>query len=348
MSRITLLLPLFFLAGLVHLSAAVALLVGEPFGKFGSLTPTGHAAVYLSRVCAETPTKLRRCEPGEMGVVISRYHRVAGYDWIAIPVLPYLYAVEKPEDVPASAEAPLIARLRDRYRRRHLQALAPDGPEGETPAGDWVQLAGSAYDRTLYGFAFDSSPEDDDRLIARLNAQPNRERFNLLRRNCADFARSIVNFYCPRALGRSFVADAGISTPKHSAKMLVRYCRRRPQLHLSSFVVPQIPGARPSTRLRGVNESLIRSKKYVVPLVVLEPWIAATAATAYLVSGRFDPSRRSNAVCEPQDLASCMATEAPAVSIRVAAHAPATQPVGAVSLSRGAAFNSTSPAGNER
>ena len=32
--------------------ADATLLLGEPYGKFGSLTPTGHAAVYLSRICA--------------------------------------------------------------------------------------------------------------------------------------------------------------------------------------------------------------------------------------------------------------------------------------------------------
>jgi len=34
----------------------------EPFGNFGDMNPTGHAAIYLNRVCAETPTQLRRCE----------------------------------------------------------------------------------------------------------------------------------------------------------------------------------------------------------------------------------------------------------------------------------------------
>lgn len=38
-----------------------------------------------------------------MGVVVSRYHKIAGYDWIAIPVIPYLYAVEDVEEVPSFA-----------------------------------------------------------------------------------------------------------------------------------------------------------------------------------------------------------------------------------------------------
>jgi hypothetical protein len=286
-----------------------------------------------------------------MGIVISRYHRIAGYDWIAIPLVPYLYAVNEPEQVPASADARRVAMLRDRYRRWHLQALAPDGPEGEPPHGDWVQLVGAAYDRTLYGYAIETTPADDDRLIAYLNAQRNRQRFHLLFRNCADFARSIVNFYCPHALGRSLIADAGISTPKHSAKMLVRYSRRRPELRLSSFVIPQIAGERPSTRLRGVSESLVRSKKYVVPLFVLQPWAVATAAAAYLATGRFDPSRQAHEVCGPRDLGVCMATAgsaAPAPPVLTAASAPyfsntpAASHFRRVSSTRAAVFSTTS------
>ena len=51
-------------------------------------------------------------------MVISRYKRIAGYDWIAIPLVPYLYAVENPEDVPLYATPKLVAFLRDQYRQR--------------------------------------------------------------------------------------------------------------------------------------------------------------------------------------------------------------------------------------
>src|SRR5947209_7555682 len=83
--------------------ASATLLIEEPYGKLGFFTATGHAAVYLSGVCAQTPLILRRCAPGESGVVLSRYDGVQGYDWIAIPLVPYLYAVERPEDVPLFA-----------------------------------------------------------------------------------------------------------------------------------------------------------------------------------------------------------------------------------------------------
>jgi hypothetical protein len=58
------------------------LFVQEPYGLFGAINPTGHASVYLSRVCAETPVVLKRCGAGEFGVVSSRYDKIGGYDWI--------------------------------------------------------------------------------------------------------------------------------------------------------------------------------------------------------------------------------------------------------------------------
>ncbi len=306
------------------LSAGVALLVGEPFGKFGALNPTGHAAVYLSHICADSPTVLRLCRPGESGVVISRYNGIAGRDWMAIPLIPYLYAVERAQDVPAGVDTGDIARLRNAYRRAHLLDVSPSGPEGEPPPGNWIQLVGSAYDRTIYGFALGTTLEQDEQLIAYLNSRPNERRFNLLFRNCADFARGIVNFYYPQALGRSIVADAGISTPKHAAKTLVSYCRRHPELRLTCFKIPQVPGSRHSTKVRGVSESLVRSKKYLAPLILLEPWIAGTAAVAYLISGRFDPGKLAHTVCRPDVMPACVVAAAAPEQHVAAGGAPAT------------------------
>jgi hypothetical protein len=85
----------FFVLGVAFCSqghSQAALLMEQPYGFFGAVNPTGHNAIYFERICAETPVRLRRCEPGEMGVVIARYEGIDGYDWIAIPLVPYLYA----------------------------------------------------------------------------------------------------------------------------------------------------------------------------------------------------------------------------------------------------------------
>src|ERR1700685_3253549 len=121
------------LAGLLLVTAgaaraSVTVFLEEPYGHFGGMNPTGHAAVYLSRVCATSPVSLRRCQGGEEGVVISRYHRVDGYDWLAIPLMPYLYAVDRPGQVPGTADAAQVAELRDAYRRANLESVAPDLP----------------------------------------------------------------------------------------------------------------------------------------------------------------------------------------------------------------------------
>src|SRR5208337_1181359 len=155
----TLVVLLSWFASYAHASAT--LLVEEPYGKMGFFTATGHAAVYLSGVCADSPVLLRRCAPGESGVVLSRYDGVAGYDWIAIPLIPYLYAVERPEDVPLFADAKLVAFLRDSYRRKYLEAYVPDLPNGETPHGNWYQLVGTSYDRTVHGFEIETTPAQD-------------------------------------------------------------------------------------------------------------------------------------------------------------------------------------------
>src|ERR1700747_1810129 len=108
--------------------ADVAVLLEEPYSYDGAFAGTGHAALYMTRICAASPTVLRRCQPGEAGAVISRYHRVGSYDWHAIPLYPYLYAVHHPADIPLFVDGKLEAALRDQYRRKYLEGVAPDGP----------------------------------------------------------------------------------------------------------------------------------------------------------------------------------------------------------------------------
>lgn len=274
--------------------ANATVLLEEPYSYDGALAGTGHTAVYLTRVCAATPVTLRRCNPGEHGVVISRYTRIAGYDWIAIPLVPYLYAVENPEDVPLYADPKLVAFLRDEYRRAHLENIAPDAPGGEMPKGDWYQLVGSSFDRTNYGFEIETTPEQDDALIARLNSRPNIKSYKVVSRNCADFVREILDFYYPKSVSRGSMADLFVSTPKHAAKSLVRYSKRNADLEFTRFVIPQVPGSVKRSRpVRGVLESLFRAKKYVVVLAAFHPLIGGGVITADLVGDRFNPARNS-------------------------------------------------------
>ena len=277
-------------------AGSATLLLEEPYGTMGFFTATGHAAVYLSGVCADTTLVLRRCAPGETGVVLSRYDGVSGHDWVAIPLIPYLYAVERPEDVPLFADAKMALFLRDRYRRKYLEDIAPDVKNGETPGGNWYQLVGSSYDRTIYGFEIQTTPDQDEALIRKYNSSPNVSHFHLVSNNCADFAKDVLNFYYPKSLHRSLIADIGITTPKQISKMLTKFSDRHPELQFSRLIIAQVPGSMPrSSTVHGVVESFFKSKKYIVPSAVVSPIFAGCVAAVYVGTGagHFEPSRNA-------------------------------------------------------
>ena len=194
------------------------------------------------------------------------------------------------------ADAKMVAFLRDRYRRAHLEDVAPDLANGEAPDGNWYELVGTSYDRTVYGFTIETTAAQDEALIRKYNSSPNRSHFHLVSRNCADFAKDVINFYYPKALHRSLVADIGITTPKQMAKRMVKLGSRHPELQFSRLVIAQVPGSMPrSTVAHGVVESFFKSKKYIVPSAIFSPIFAGCVAAVYVGTGtgRFDPARNA-------------------------------------------------------
>jgi hypothetical protein len=272
--------------------AGATLFLGEPYGIDGTFAGTGHAAVYLSGVCATSPVVLRRCTPGETGTVLSRYRGIGGYDWIAIPLLPYLYAVEKPQDIPLFSDKKVVAFLRDQYRRNHLEWLVPDLPGRRTPAGDWYELIGASYLRTIYAFEIETRPDQDEKLIRMLNDRTNRQRWNLVTANCADLARQIISLYYSHSVHRSIIGDLGVTTPKQLARTLSEYTRRHPELQASRFVIPQVPGTIPrSKRVKGVFEVLLTAKKYMWPIFLFHPYASGAAVAVYVQHWHFNPGK---------------------------------------------------------
>jgi hypothetical protein len=294
--RSKLLLSLFLFLPACRAFSSAALLLEEPFGAFGYVNPTGHAAVYLSRVCAESPVELRRCRPDEPGVVISRYHRVGGYDWLAIPLIPYLYSVDNLADIPQTASPEVEADLRDAWRRKHLEALVPDTNDGRAPGGEWIQLVGALYDRKIFAYELETTTEQDDAFIQAFNKERNRSHFNLFFHNCADFSRSVLDFYYPHSVRRSYSADLGMTTPKQLAKSLVRYSARHERIEMQEFILPQVQGTiSRSKHVDGVLEAVLR-KKYVLPIALLNPYVAAGFAVTYMTGGRYDPAKNAVAL----------------------------------------------------
>jgi hypothetical protein len=121
-----------------------------------------------------------------------------------------------------------------------------------------------------------------------MNAGPNRSHFELFFNNCADFARVILNTYFPRTFRRSVFPDAVMTTPKQITWKLARYAQKHPETQLEVFEIPQVPGYR---RLSRSNKSIVESlsTSYVVPIALLNPYIAGGFFADYLARGRFHP-----------------------------------------------------------
>jgi hypothetical protein len=290
--------------------AQAALLMEEPYGFFGALNPTGHTAVYFERICAETPVKLRRCQPGEMGAVIARYQGIDGLDWVAIPLIPYLYSVENVAAVPAHVNRSLVVELRNQYHEAHLLSLGNDVPPGDFLHGGWTELVGVAYERRIYAFRFNTTAEQDDAFIAKMNRSPNRSHFELLFSNCADFARVILDNYFPGTFNRSIFPDAGMTTPKQITYKLERYGSRHPGTGVAVFEIPQIPGYRRLSRAnKSIDESLVTTI-YAVPIAIVNPYLAGGLFVDYLVRGRYHLIPKNPQVLSPATLASLTAPPA--------------------------------------
>lgn len=275
----------------------------EPYGFFGILAPAGHSAIYFDRVCAETPLKLRRCGPDELGAVITREPDMAGYDWVAIPLMPYLYSVENASEVPKHANRNLVWRMRRRYHESHLLSLGKKLSEGSFFRGGWGMLLGQAYDRRMFAFRFETTAKQDDDLIARMNASRNHSHFHYLFNNCSDFARKILNAYFPKTFRRSIFPDAGITTPRLVTNKLVHFARKHPEMNLAVFEIPQIPGFRRSS---GTNRTVIGSlttRGFPVPIAFLNPYAAGGMLLGFLLEGHHRLVPKDAPILDPDNLA---------------------------------------------
>jgi hypothetical protein len=283
------LLAVAFCLGTSQSRASVTVLLSEPFGRFGAMMPLGHSGVYLDRVCADSPTHLHLCHPGEMGIVLSRYHRVANIDWLAIPIFPFLYGVDSPDQVPQFMTLPREAEIREQYRLRYLRQIVPDGPNGgPAPKGEWVETIGVTFDRRVWAYRIETTVEQDQRLIDILNDRPNRRAYKLRTANCANFAADMINILYPGLVHQDKVSDFGLMTPKQVARSMVNYSRLHPEVHLSVMEIPQVPGTlRRSRPIWGVSETGLKTKRYLFSLLLLQPEVIVGCGIVYLQRGRW-------------------------------------------------------------
>jgi len=287
-------LPCLF-SSLAH--ADIGVVLGESMRTdMDRITGTGHSAVYLSRVCTDSPVKLRLCRPGEQGSVISTYTTLGEdqrFEWNAVPLSVYLYGVDDERDRPLFGSAKIKRFLEQQYRDKHLAEYCTTRRCQTSNGAEWEQMVGANLVRGIYIFVADSSEEQDRRLIEEFNSQPNVNHFNGVLRNCADFTRRIVNSYYPHAVSPDYLNDFGITSPKAAARSFTRYALQHPETHFRVLHYAQLPGTiKRSSEVRDGTEQLFHSK-LVVPMLLFAEHTLPLVAGFYILTGRFNPERKS-------------------------------------------------------
>ena len=275
----------------------VGVVLDESMGKdMDRITGTGHSAVYLSRVCPESPVRLRLCRPGEQGSVISTYMALGEdqrFEWNAVPLSVYLYGVDDERERPLFGSPKIKRFLEQQYRAKHLGEYCTTRFCQTSNGAEWEQMVGANLVRGIYVFVADTTEEQDLKFISEFNSLPNVNHFNGVRRNCADFTRRIVNSYFPHAVSPDYLNDFGMTSPKAVARSFTRYALRHPETHFRVQHYAQLPGTiKRSSEVRKGTEQLFHSK-LAVPMLLFAEHTLPVMAAFYVLTGRFNPQHES-------------------------------------------------------
>jgi len=261
------------------------------------ITGSGHSAVYLSRVCPESPVKLRLCRPGEQGSVLSTYSSLGEdhpYEWNAVPLSIYLYGVDDPRNRPLFGSRKIKRVLEEQYRVEYLTAYCSTRSCQTSSNVEWRQMVGANLSRGIYIFVAETTEEQDLKFIMGFNSLPNVNHFNGVTRNCADFTRHIINTYFPHAANPNYINDFGMTSPKAIARSFTHYALRHPEMHFRILHFAQVPGTiKRSSEVRDGTEQLYHSKKLLVPMILLAQYTLPVMAAFYMLTGRFNPEREA-------------------------------------------------------
>ena len=274
--------------------ADVGVLLNESLDtSFARISGSGHSAVYFSRICAESPVKLRLCRSDEEGSVMSNYTTLGEdqpFEWNIVPLSIYLYGVEDPQNRPLFGSKKIKHALEERYRTNFLAGYC-DSPTCRTSnKAEWREMVGATLERSIFMFVVETSLDQDRALIEEFNSLPNQNHFNGVTKNCASFSRRVINTYYPHAARADYLNDFGLITPKAIARSFTHFAERHPEAHLRVLHFAQLPGTiKRSTECRNGTEQLFHSKKLLVPMILFADHELPFIAASYLLTGRFNP-----------------------------------------------------------
>lgn len=257
------------------------------------ITGSGHSAVYLSRICPDSPVKLRMCGPHEQGSVISNYTTLGEdqpFEWNIVPLSVFVYGVSDPRSRPVFTSWKIKAALEENYREKTLSDYCTGHTCLTSGKAEWREMVSASSERTLYILIVSTTVEQDQALIEKFNDAPNVNHFNGATRNCADFTRNLIDTYFPHAAHRDVVNDFGMTSPKAVARSFAHYAHDRPEAQYHVLHFAQLPGTiKRSTECRDGTEQLYRSKKLLIPMAFFAWHELPVAVGSYVLTGRFNP-----------------------------------------------------------
>ena len=260
----------------------VGVVLDESLGTgLARIVATGHSAVYLSRICPDSPVRLRICHDDEHGSILSTYPNLGEdirFEWNVVPLDIYLYGVDKANSRPVFGSKKIKRALEDRYREKYLSAYCASEVCARNSKAEWREMVGAALFRSIYIFAIETTLQQDLDFIALFNSIPNVNHFNYMTRNCANFAQRVISTYFPHALHAHYVNDFGLASPKGIAHSFSQYALKHSDLHFGVLHFGQLPGTiKRSSEARDGTEQ--------------ESPLFGMAYLAYLFTGRFDPEK---------------------------------------------------------
>lgn len=287
---------LFFLAAVPRACADVGVVLNESLDEdFDRISSTGHSAIYLSRICPDSPVKLRLCRPDEPGSVVSNYVNIGedkSYEWNIVSLNIYLYGVEDPRNRPLFASYKLKHLLEERYRRKYLPDYCTTESCMTSAKSEWREMVAATMIRGVYIFTISTTVDQDRQIIAEFNNSANKNHFNGVTRNCADFTKHFINAYFPHAAHADYLNDFGMASPKAVARTFTHYSLRHPESNFRVMHFAQIPGVTKRSRIvRSGTEQLFHSGKLLVPMALLSYYMVPVVTISYFTTARFNAQK---------------------------------------------------------
>ena len=296
--RLALAFALPFLCLLSHLaalraSADVGVVLNESLDEdFDRISSTGHSAIYFSRICPQSPVKLRLCRPGELGSIMSNYVNIGEdqpYEWNIIPLNIYLYGVEDPRNRSLFASYKIKHLLEERYRQNYLSALCTTESCRASPKSEWREMVAATMIRGVYIFMVNTSEAQDLELIAEFNGSVNENHFNGVTRNCADFTKHVINTYFPHSAHADYLNDFAMTSPKAVARTFTHYGLHHPEANFRVMHFAQVPGVTKRSRtVRSGTEQLFHSGKLLIPMALISYYAVPVVAASYFTTAHFN------------------------------------------------------------